>query len=106
MLTTLGERLPSGLADHMAAQLPPEPEDSIRQATDSSAEGPAVLSTERFGMARGTRRRARSGTHGERGRGTRRHPRTDAYGPRRRRFGLTRNYGAEITQPHPDSHGR
>jgi len=70
VLTTLGERLPSGLADHMAAQLPPEPADSIRQATDSSAEGPAALSTERFGMARGTRRRARSGTHGGRGRGT------------------------------------
>lgn len=38
VLTTLAERLPSGLADHMTAQLPRELADSVRQSADTSGE--------------------------------------------------------------------
>ncbi|WP_326696306.1 DUF2267 domain-containing protein [Streptomyces sp. NBC_01754] len=51
VLATLGERLPSGLADHMAAQLPPELAASVREATGSSAVGPSSPAAERFGLA-------------------------------------------------------
>ncbi|MEU5521465.1 DUF2267 domain-containing protein [Streptomyces sp. NPDC047860] len=50
VLTTLAERLPSGLTDHVAAQLPPPLAAPMRQATDSAAEGPRATSGERFGL--------------------------------------------------------
>ncbi|MFA3872982.1 DUF2267 domain-containing protein (plasmid) [Streptomyces sp. G6] len=64
VLTTLAERLPSGLADHMAAQLPPELAASVRQVTASSADGPSnAASAERFDLAAFTGRIAgRAGT--------------------------------------------
>ncbi|WP_425385668.1 DUF2267 domain-containing protein [Streptomyces marokkonensis] len=50
VLTTLAERLPSGLTDHVAAQLPPTLAAPMRQARDSVAEGAATTSGERFGL--------------------------------------------------------
>ncbi|MFJ5561621.1 DUF2267 domain-containing protein [Streptomyces sp. NPDC093250] len=53
VLTTLAERLPSGLTDHVAAQLPPPLAAPMRQAMDSAAEGaegPRATSGERFGL--------------------------------------------------------
>ncbi|MFQ6147307.1 DUF2267 domain-containing protein [Streptomyces seoulensis] len=49
VLTTLGERLPSGLAGHVAAQLPPEPAACLRHASEAAASG-AASSGERFGL--------------------------------------------------------
>ncbi|PZH18680.1 DUF2267 domain-containing protein [Streptomyces sp. NTH33] len=50
VLSTLAERLPSGLAEHVAAQLPPELAASVRQAAESSAGGRSPTSGERFGL--------------------------------------------------------
>ncbi|MBB5939789.1 uncharacterized protein (DUF2267 family) [Streptomyces zagrosensis] len=50
VLSTLAERLPPGLADHMAAQLPPELAASARQATGASADGTADSTGERFDL--------------------------------------------------------
>ncbi|KES09062.1 hypothetical protein BU52_03155 [Streptomyces toyocaensis] len=50
VLTTLAERLPSGLTDHVAAQLPPTLAAPMRQARDSATEGAAATSGERFGL--------------------------------------------------------
>ncbi|MCV2457814.1 DUF2267 domain-containing protein [Streptomyces sp. ICN988] len=63
VLTTLAERLPSGLADHMAAQLPPELAAPVRQVTASAANGPSSASAELFDLAAFTGRIAgRAGT--------------------------------------------
>ncbi|MEU5031289.1 DUF2267 domain-containing protein [Streptomyces milbemycinicus] len=40
-LETLAERIPDGLADHMAAQLPPEAADSMRRVAASHGASPA-----------------------------------------------------------------
>ncbi|GGV79935.1 DUF2267 domain-containing protein [Streptomyces griseoloalbus] len=50
VLSTLAERLPPGLAGHVAAQLPPTLATPMRQATDSTADGPVSSSGERFGL--------------------------------------------------------
>jgi uncharacterized protein (DUF2267 family) len=50
VLTTLAERLPSGLADHMAAQLPPELGASVHEVTGSSGGASSRSSAERFGL--------------------------------------------------------
>lgn len=44
------ERLPSGLADHVAAQLPPELAAPMRQATQFRTEGQSPNSGERFDL--------------------------------------------------------
>ncbi|AZM58675.1 MULTISPECIES: DUF2267 domain-containing protein [unclassified Streptomyces] len=52
VLTTLAERLPPGLTDHVAAQLPPTLAAPMREAkttTAEGAEGPAATG-ERFGL--------------------------------------------------------
>lgn len=52
VLTTLAERLPSGLADHVAAQLPPELAASMRQVTNTPAgESSSPAAGERFDLA-------------------------------------------------------
>ncbi|AEN08142.1 MULTISPECIES: DUF2267 domain-containing protein [unclassified Streptomyces] len=51
VLTTLAERVPSGLAHHMAAQLPPELAVWLRDAAGSSADEAAHSSAERFDLA-------------------------------------------------------
>ncbi|MFE2408212.1 DUF2267 domain-containing protein [Kitasatospora sp. NPDC059408] len=51
VLLTLGERLPAGLAVHMAAQLPPELAAAVREAArEADEEGRAHASGERFGL--------------------------------------------------------
>ncbi|MFR9793164.1 DUF2267 domain-containing protein [Streptomyces sp. MB22_4] len=58
VVTTLSERLPSGLARHVAAQLPPDMADAMRQAADAAAVSGAPdtgahgsgASGERFGL--------------------------------------------------------
>ncbi|OWA11836.1 hypothetical protein B9W62_07165 [Streptomyces sp. CS113] len=50
VLETLAERLPSALANHMAAQLPPTLAASVRQRTDSAADGHGSTSGERFDL--------------------------------------------------------
>lgn len=53
VLTTLAERLPPGLTDHVAAQLPPTLAAPMREAKDSAAEGaggPTATTGERFGL--------------------------------------------------------
>ncbi|MEU5702112.1 DUF2267 domain-containing protein [Streptomyces aurantiacus] len=51
VLITLAERLPSGLAEHMSAQLPPELADPMRQAAElPSADGRSHTSGERFDL--------------------------------------------------------
>ncbi|MFD8521625.1 DUF2267 domain-containing protein [Streptomyces capillispiralis] len=50
VLSTLAERLPSGLAGHVAAQLPPTLAAPMRQAADPVGGGPAGPSAERFGL--------------------------------------------------------
>ncbi|MDT0611104.1 DUF2267 domain-containing protein [Streptomyces lancefieldiae] len=63
VLTTLAERLPSGLADHMAAQLSPQLAASIREVTDSATAGSSKPSAERFDLtAFAGRIAARTGT--------------------------------------------
>ncbi|GHI01920.1 hypothetical protein AQI88_17265 [Streptomyces cellostaticus] len=50
VLSTLSERLPSGLARHVAAQLPPDLAAAMREAVDASAGPDAGTSGERFGL--------------------------------------------------------
>ncbi|MFF8991442.1 DUF2267 domain-containing protein [Streptomyces sp. NPDC014983] len=52
VVTTLSERLPSGLARHVAAQLPPDMADAMRRAADAGAVGAhgSGTSGERFGL--------------------------------------------------------
>ncbi|CAL9366574.1 hypothetical protein SUDANB176_00780 [Streptomyces sp. enrichment culture] len=50
VLRTLAERLPSGLADHMAAQLPPALAAAVREVTDSPGDGRPGASGERFDL--------------------------------------------------------
>ncbi|MDQ0774513.1 uncharacterized protein (DUF2267 family) [Streptomyces aurantiacus] len=50
VLSTLAERLPSGLADHMSAQLPPELADPMREVAEPSADGRSHTSGERFDL--------------------------------------------------------
>lgn len=53
VLTTLAERLPPGLTDHVAAQLPPTLAAPMREARDSAAEDaedPTATTGERFGL--------------------------------------------------------
>ncbi|GAA2823585.1 DUF2267 domain-containing protein [Kitasatospora sp. CM 4170] len=52
VLQTLGERLPAGLATHVAAQLPPELATPVREAAHQAEEhGLAHASGERFSLA-------------------------------------------------------
>ncbi|WP_199572643.1 DUF2267 domain-containing protein [Streptomyces murinus] len=73
VVTTLSERLPSGLARHVAAQLPPDMADAMRRAADAGAmpdaQGSGAReSREQESRARGSGARAAegSGTAGER----------------------------------------
>jgi uncharacterized protein (DUF2267 family) len=50
VLGTLAERLPAGLADHVAAQLPPELAAPMRQASESSVSERSRTSGERFDL--------------------------------------------------------
>ncbi|WP_394427880.1 DUF2267 domain-containing protein [Streptomyces sp. SGAir0957] len=50
VLETLAERLPSGLAKHVAAQLPPTLAAAMGSVTEPSAEGDASPSGERFDL--------------------------------------------------------
>ncbi|MFJ9817299.1 DUF2267 domain-containing protein [Streptomyces sp. NPDC101151] len=50
VVSTLSERLPSGLARHVAAQLPPDLAADMRQAADASAGADSGTSGERFGL--------------------------------------------------------
>ncbi|MFF5404500.1 DUF2267 domain-containing protein [Streptomyces misionensis] len=51
VVTTLSERLPSGLARHVAAQLPPDMADAMRLAADATAATAAEgAAGERFGL--------------------------------------------------------
>ncbi|MFI1767864.1 DUF2267 domain-containing protein [Streptomyces sp. NPDC020800] len=50
VLSTLSERLPSGLALHVAAQLPPDLATVVRQAVDGTADPGVGASGERFGL--------------------------------------------------------
>ncbi|GAA3976920.1 hypothetical protein GCM10022384_28600 [Streptomyces marokkonensis] len=50
VLETLAERLPSGLADHTAAQLPPPLATAMRQVTGSFTDGHSDTSAERFDL--------------------------------------------------------
>ncbi|ARP73676.1 DUF2267 domain-containing protein [Streptomyces pluripotens] len=49
VLSTLSERLPSGLARHVAAQLPPGLAAAMRETADSSGTGSGAIG-ERFGL--------------------------------------------------------
>ncbi|WP_405679247.1 DUF2267 domain-containing protein [Streptomyces sp. NBC_01511] len=64
VLRTLGERLPAGLADHVAAQLPPDLAACLRRMTESAAAaGRDAGSGERFDLIAFTGRIAdRAGT--------------------------------------------
>lgn len=63
VLTTLAERLPSGLAAHLAAQLPPEFAASVREVTDPATGGASGSAAERFDLTVFTGRVAgRTGT--------------------------------------------
>ncbi|MEU6392340.1 DUF2267 domain-containing protein [Streptomyces sp. NPDC046939] len=50
VLETLAERLPSGLAKHMAAQLPPTLAAAVEPVTEPSADGHQTGSGERFDL--------------------------------------------------------
>lgn len=50
VVSTLSERLPSGLARHVAAQLPPDMAAAMREAADASAGADSGVSGERFGL--------------------------------------------------------
>ncbi|MFI0237781.1 DUF2267 domain-containing protein [Streptomyces sp. NPDC016845] len=50
VLETLAERLPSGLAGHLAAQLPPTLAAALRPVAGASADGDTPTSAERFGL--------------------------------------------------------
>ncbi|MFJ3645059.1 DUF2267 domain-containing protein [Streptomyces murinus] len=75
VVTTLSERLPSGLARHVAAQLPPDMADAMRRAADAGA-----MSGARGSGARESRgQQSRAGGSGAR----------TAEGKAGERFGLT-----------------
>ncbi|AKN74429.1 hypothetical protein QR97_36050 [Streptomyces sp. PBH53] len=48
--STLAERLPSGLARHVAAQLPPDMAAAMREAADASGAPDSGTAGERFGL--------------------------------------------------------
>ncbi|MEU6591046.1 DUF2267 domain-containing protein [Streptomyces sp. NPDC046881] len=50
VVSTLSERLPSGLARHVAAQLPPDMAAAMREAADASAAHDSGKAGERFGL--------------------------------------------------------
>lgn len=50
VVSTLSERLPSGLARHVAAQLPPDMAAAMREAADASAASDSGAAGERFGL--------------------------------------------------------
>ncbi|MGW2492000.1 DUF2267 domain-containing protein [Streptomyces sp. NPDC001606] len=50
VVATLSERLPSGLARHVAAQLPPDMAAAIREAVDAAAGADSGTAAERFGL--------------------------------------------------------
>lgn len=50
VVSTLSERLPSGLARHVAAQLPPDLAADMRLAADTSAGADSGTAGERFGL--------------------------------------------------------
>ncbi|MFF9087577.1 DUF2267 domain-containing protein [Streptomyces sp. NPDC014991] len=50
VVTTLSERLPTGLARHVAAQLPHDMAAAMREAADASAGPDSGTSGERFGL--------------------------------------------------------
>ncbi|MEU8034423.1 DUF2267 domain-containing protein [Streptomyces sp. NPDC049099] len=50
VVSTLSERLPSGLARHVAAQLPPDMAAAMREAADASAAADSGVAGERFGL--------------------------------------------------------
>ncbi|MEU6465820.1 DUF2267 domain-containing protein [Streptomyces sp. NPDC046976] len=68
VVTTLSERLPSGLARHVAAQLPPDMADAMRRAADAGAMAGPRESGAQEARAPGSGARAAdgSGTAGER----------------------------------------
>jgi uncharacterized protein (DUF2267 family) len=49
VVSTLAERLPAGLARHVAAQLPPDMAAAMREMTDASGDGSGATG-ERFGL--------------------------------------------------------
>ncbi|MGW3210193.1 DUF2267 domain-containing protein [Streptomyces sp. NPDC001135] len=51
VVSTLSERLPSGLARHVAAQLPPDMAAAMREAADTSTAADSGAAGERFGLA-------------------------------------------------------
>ncbi|MFF7238071.1 DUF2267 domain-containing protein [Streptomyces collinus] len=51
VVSTLSERLPSGLARHVAAQLPPDLAAPMREAADASAAPDSGTAGEAFGLA-------------------------------------------------------
>ncbi|OXY88611.1 DUF2267 domain-containing protein [Streptomyces diastatochromogenes] len=50
VVSTLSERLPSGLARHVAAQLPPDLADDMRRAADAAVGADSGTAGERFGL--------------------------------------------------------
>ncbi|MBB5930992.1 DUF2267 domain-containing protein [Streptomyces echinatus] len=50
VVSTLSERLPAGLARHVAAQLPPDMAAAMRETADMSAERDSGTACERFGL--------------------------------------------------------
>ncbi|MFE1878451.1 DUF2267 domain-containing protein [Streptomyces diastatochromogenes] len=50
VVSTLSERLPSGLARHVAAQLPPDLADDMRRAADAAMGTDSGTAGERFGL--------------------------------------------------------
>ncbi|MEU9475902.1 DUF2267 domain-containing protein [Streptomyces sp. NPDC048191] len=50
VVSTLSERLPSGLARHVAAQLPPDMGAAMREAADASPGADSGVPVERFGL--------------------------------------------------------
>ncbi|MFI9808719.1 DUF2267 domain-containing protein [Streptomyces sp. NPDC052301] len=66
VVSTLSERLPSGLARHVAAQLPPDMAEAMREVADASAGTDAGHAGERFGLTTFAGRiAARAGTDEE-----------------------------------------
>ncbi|MEV6834075.1 DUF2267 domain-containing protein [Streptomyces sp. NPDC051133] len=66
VVSTLSERLPSGLARHVAAQLPPDMAEAMREVADASPGTDAGHAGERFGLtAFAGRIAARAGTDEE-----------------------------------------
>ncbi|MBL1082535.1 DUF2267 domain-containing protein [Streptomyces actinomycinicus] len=67
VVCTLSERLPAGLARHVAAQLPPDMAAAMREAADASGSPDSGTAGERFGLtAFAGRIAARAGTNEDR----------------------------------------